>query len=512
MKEEMKCLLMNKNTKIALINLNTELNSIDKIYEIYNEDLAPLSFKNAIKNSTVSPTKTLNNWYRGRGIPSWRKDLSDLLEKLNISSPDALLDKAYSLSLSDQYWIKEENQNIEWKDINFFTNDFKYQGFLSVSLSLQDDTNEEISLNSPNNTTDGMLSKAWIIEDEKRYLIKGTYSFSNQEPINEWLTSKICEKLGLDYCPYDIVIKNNKIMSKCECFINQNEEIISAYDIFMSEEKPSHIKDIEHYTNILEKHDIKDARSKIEDMFLVDYIVMNYDRHMKNYGVIRNVETGKWEKLTPIFDTGESLNCNKLTNEINFFRGQGKFFTNTEKDFFEYLDEIDLSKVDLSKLKDIPDIYKEKLIETKEYTDITIDRINKLVNGLEKRINDLSEYKKRNYKKEISAPKSIVWEDENNFINSSGQLEKERLSLLTKDDFENILDDIKYNIKHNVDFNLSKQEIVKEINNEVEIYVNNFFCSEEEHDKNELFEEILDNLNLNKLLKENIKEDETEEE
>ena len=81
------------------------------------------------------------------------------MEKLNISSPEELLNKAYALSLSDQYWLKEENSNVEWKDINFFTNDFEYEAYLEASLdsssSLKMDS--EAILRSPNNTTDGKL-------------------------------------------------------------------------------------------------------------------------------------------------------------------------------------------------------------------------------------------------------------------------------------------------------------------------------------------------------------------
>ena len=441
----MKCILINKNKKVALININPELNTIDKIFDIYNIDFAPLSFKNAVNLKGGSPVSALNNWYRNRGIPSWRKDISNLLEKLNISSPDILLNKAYSLSLSDQYWIKEESQEISWENINFFTNDFEYKGFFNVSFSSSN--KEDISLFSPNNTTDGMLAKAWIIDNGKRCLIKGTYSISNQEPINEWLTSEICKRLDINYCPYEIVFNDNKILSKCECFINENEEIISAYDIFMSEKKPNHIKDFDHYVKILENNGIENARKNVEDMFMIDYIVMNFDRHMKNYGIIRNVETGKWERLTPIFDTGESLNCNKLTNEINFFRGEGKFFTNTEKDFFDYLKEIDITRYDLSSLKDIPEIYKEKLSKTSKFTDITEERIKKLVTGLETRINNLSET--------ISKKKELIKENLENNINN----------------FLNNIDNDLNTINWEKPYNVLENKIVDIFNNNIKLFI-----------------------------------------
>ena len=46
-------------------------------------------------------------------------------------------------------------------------------------------------------------------------------------------------------------------------------------------------------------------------MFVVDYLTMNVDRHLKNFGIIRNVETLKWERVTPIFDTGQSMCCDE---------------------------------------------------------------------------------------------------------------------------------------------------------------------------------------------------------
>ena len=385
----MKCYLMNKNTKVALIELNTEVNIIEKIYNVYNIDFAPLSFKTAYLNKNISDTKALNEWYRGRGIPDWRKDIKNLLNTLNIKSTDELLNKSYGLSLSDQYWIKRESEeNLKWNDINFFTNDFKYKGYLKASLN-SSENNKNIDLYSPNNTTDGMLQKAWIIENNKRILVKGTYCFTNQEPLNEWLTSLICKNLDIDYCDYKIDIIDGKLISKCENFINSNEEIITAYDVFFSERKDNNTSDLNHYINILEKNGIKDAPKTIQDMLLVDYIVMNFDRHLKNFGIIRNVETLKWEKITPIFDTGESMQCNKLFNEINFNDDRCKFFTNINKKMSELLNYIDLRDYNLENLLCVPKSFKEKLEEYQDFTEMSDDRINKLYIGLNKRINDL---------------------------------------------------------------------------------------------------------------------------
>ena len=381
----MKCVLMNKNKEVCLIELETQYNNITNVYEIYNENYLPLGVFNALNNPAESVTKKLNNWFRGRGIPSWRKDLERLLEKLNILSPEELLNKAYGLSLSDQYWLKDvEQNNLKWDDINFFTNEFEYQGYLDASFS--DSKNKDISLRSPNNTTDGMIQKAWIIENGKRVLVKGTYYSTNQEPINEWIASLICEKLGINYCNYSVDVIDKKIVSKCDDFINENEEFISAFDIFFSKKKENDISDFEHYIKVLDAHEITDARKKVSDMFLIDYLMMNIDRHMKNFGIIRNVENLKWVDTTPIFDTGESLECNKDIYQMNFVDGVGKFFNNIEKKFSKIIEYIDLSNYNFTTLYGIDEEITNKFKDTQIYTNISDERINKIVSGLTSRI------------------------------------------------------------------------------------------------------------------------------
>lgn len=393
----MKCILMNKNQKIMLIEYNS-YNVISKIYEIYNIEYAPLAVFNASKNRSSSLTKTVNDWFRGRGIPSWRKDLEKLLDKLGVSSSVELLNKSYGLSLSDQYWLKDVNSVVKWEDINFFTNDFEYEAYLDASLDSSSKSIVSLDKNifkSPNNTTDGMLQKGWIIESGKRVLVKGTYTSNKEEPINEYLASQICKRLGFDYCNYEVEWSDKtKLISKCNDFINENEELISAYDIYNSEKKSNNISDYEFYIQILEKHNVPNARENMENLFILDYLMLNNDRHLKNFGIIRNVNTLKWEKVAPIFDTGESMQCDKYTDEINFSSGKGKFFSNTDKDYEDILKIIgkNILRVDLSKLKGICDDYRLILEKYQDKLDMSDKRKEKLVSGLNKRITKLSEF------------------------------------------------------------------------------------------------------------------------
>ena len=169
----MKCILMNKNANVLVAEYNESSKFFDYIYEVNNIDYAPYILTNYyLKDDINNPLfrTNLSEWFKGRGIPSWRDKLDILLHRLNISAPSELLDKSFGLSLSDQYWIKPSNLDIKYDDVNFFDNDFDYSEFLEASLSKNSNTIVKgSSLKTPNNTTDGKLRKAWNIKEETKY-------------------------------------------------------------------------------------------------------------------------------------------------------------------------------------------------------------------------------------------------------------------------------------------------------------------------------------------------------
>lgn len=379
----MKCILMNKNTKVLSAEYHSSLGVFTDVYDIYDIDFAPVILKN-IYNKEENLKVILSNWFKGRGIPLWRDDLDLLLTKLNISTPTELLDKAFGLSLSDQYWIKPYDSRIEYKDINFFEHDFKDTEFIDATFSNNTETSTKISLISPNNTTDGRLKKTWIIDDNKRYLLKGGYKNEVLQPFNEVLASMISKRLGFNYVSYTLEIVKDKVVSKCECFIDKNTELVSAYQILYNNCDKDNA--YETYIDLLEKKGIKDARSSLENMFILDYIMLNEDRHLNNFGIIRNVETLDWIGTAPIFDTGESLNIIDYSDEEVIINVEGRFFYNINN-FDNILDCIkDLKKYDLNKLDGICEEFDDLLHKYQPITKMTDRRINKICTLLFSRI------------------------------------------------------------------------------------------------------------------------------
>ncbi|MFR3091910.1 MAG: hypothetical protein ACLTMP_09455 [Eggerthella lenta] len=79
-------------------------------------------------HSTRRPPKRplqaeLNYWWRHRAIPP-RAQIKRLLENLQLESTLVLAEKSFGLSLSDRYWLNDEDDPTSWGAVNFFDNDF----------------------------------------------------------------------------------------------------------------------------------------------------------------------------------------------------------------------------------------------------------------------------------------------------------------------------------------------------------------------------------------------------
>lgn len=384
---------MNKNTEVLHTEYDSASSTFTKIYEVYNIEYAPYILKNLYNEKDFNDNSfriNLSKWFQGRGIPSWRDKLDILLHRLNIIAPSELLDKSFGLSLSDQYWLKPINTSISYDDINFFDNDFDYTEFLEASLSKNSNSIVSASsLNTPNNTTDGMLRKAWIIENNTRYLLKSGYKNELLQPFNEVLASEICDRLGFDHVKYTLDTYKDTVVSKCPCFITKNTELITCHQIRNNMDRYDSTKDYEEYIKILEEHGIVDARTQMENMFILDFLIMNEDRHLNNFGIIRDVNTLKWLKCAPIFDNGQSLNTLYYDENELHISGEGRFFYEV-KPFDEIIKIVkNLKRIDIDKLNDLPEWFDNLLHQYQNLTNFSDTRINKLCIILNRQINKL---------------------------------------------------------------------------------------------------------------------------
>ena len=308
----MKYTLMHKNISVADMVLDETTGSIIKIEKLYEVSHLPVGV--SVKRD-IADRAALNEWWIDRSIPASRSGVRKALETLNIYSTKMLLTRCYGLSLSDQYWIKPQVQELKWEDINFFDNDFS-EDIGDVLLGKTTDKNN-FDFHSPDNTSDGCLKKRWKIIDGKRCLLKAGSTPFMQQPFNEVIASIIMDRLNIPHVPYTLMFdEKGNPYSVCEDFIDKDTELVSAWKVMMISKKDNNTSVYRHYINCCKKLGIDDIEHAMDQMIVLDYIITNEDRHQNNFGLIRNANTLEWLNVAPIFDSGTSLGYDKLTNKI----------------------------------------------------------------------------------------------------------------------------------------------------------------------------------------------------
>lgn len=385
--------LMNKDKKIFDFYYDDEEHLIVNFERNYpeNEKYAPFGL---IKDNNIDKNQ-FNKWWKNRQIPASRNGLKDVLHNSDIYDEDNfdLLDsKAYCLSLSDQYWVKRVDENILWKDINFFDNEFSED--IGKILFNGGKTSINLNLNTPDMTSNGNYEKRWKIVNGDRCLIKAGSKMINQEPFNEVIATKLYERILNDdeYVKYSIIDDSNRVVSVCKNFITKDTELIPAWKINDYFEFLENENKYEHYIRCLNELNIPNENILIDKMLVCDFIIANKDRHFNNFGVIRNVETLEYEKVAPIFDNG----CSLWYDENDLYVGE--FFLT--KPFEEYeKNQINLVRnfdwLDIKKLDGFVDEVRDILVSNKL---LTRDRIDKIIKQIEYRIDYVKELKENSDK------------------------------------------------------------------------------------------------------------------
>lgn len=361
-------MLMHKNIPVVEISLDVASGAIAFIGAVKEITHVPVGIP--VRKRTIDRS-ALNEWWRGRTIPESRLGIQDALMKLHRSNTQLLAEKSLGLSLSDQYWICPVDSELSWGQVNFFENLFSED--VGDILFGEDKFGSNIDLMSPDNTTDGWLKKRWLIFDGKRYLLKGGSGATCQEPYNEVLASRICERLGIPHVAYtlmtdpDLEKMDAFPYSMCEDFITPDTELISAWYIMQTEKKPNHISVYRHYLNCCEKLGIPGVREAVDRMIVLDYLIANEDRHQNNFGIIRRADTLEYIEAAPIYDSGTSLWFDRPTAMI--YAGTKAICKPFKKSHEEQIKLVtDFTWLDFSALAGIDEEFKE-IVEGSMFVD-----------------------------------------------------------------------------------------------------------------------------------------------
>ena len=225
----------------------------------------------------------------------------------------------------------------------------------------------ELSLTS---TSKGMLYKCIGSVDGKKVFIKtGTKlrnKFSILEPISEVISSEIINKFNIDCAKNKlskIVLPNMNeevLVSISEDFVKDNEEMMSIRSILGNTSRDNLYKKVVDL--------IPNLKKDIDRMIVMDFLINNIDRHLRNFSIINEKE--KEVKFAPLYDHGLSLYADIQDYELEQddketweMIDECKPFAESHYKQLELIGEVDLPKVPLNEILEVVDKYNGYLSE-----------------------------------------------------------------------------------------------------------------------------------------------------
>ena len=275
--------LMNKETPLCdfIIEGEGEL-ELCKIIKEYN----PLPF-------WCNP---LSAWIANRSSAKHREHVNKILEYCGGKTKSGFIALTHCLSLTDTLWVKSSREDVQWKNLNLYENNFD-----EVISKLSFDGNGlfgiQMSTTSPELTTDGAYDKCWLNEKDGIHLIKtGSTGVRNAglEPYGEVLASQVFEKL-CNSVLYTLRRYDGRVVSDCKIFTSQ-EFGYKPISLFLK----SGVKyGLPETLEIYREFNSEDAFRR---MIVADCITLNCDRHFGNFGFFVNNQTFERSVLNPCFD------------------------------------------------------------------------------------------------------------------------------------------------------------------------------------------------------------------
>ena len=308
--------LLNKDVVVLEYEYDEDLHAVTGVARLVAPEFAPPACVSGDGPVTVSD---LAWWWRHRGIPASRPCLERLLETVGLDSVSELVERAMALSLSDRHWVRPVGSELRWSDVNFFDNDFSSDlGELTIdplggegSGSHSDD-----DLMSPNSTVLGNVPKKWVrLDDGSLRLLKAGVQLYDQDVRNELVACSLYARLipPDEFVTYEVVRDVDRKLSSCPNMLGEDEELVSAADLMRRHRRE---RGFGTYRSVvealcetgLERNHLERCLSKL---FSCDYLMANFDRHLGNFGLIRDCVTLRYKGFAPFYDCGNALWCDR---------------------------------------------------------------------------------------------------------------------------------------------------------------------------------------------------------
>ena len=279
--------LLNKDRLVAEFDIHKDI--LGDIYKlnIIQQDGMPIGFEN------------IQKWIDNRKGSKHNAHLKKIMSMCGCDTTEGFIAVTHSATINDTFWIKSDKENINWKDVSLYTNEFNQVvsrlAFEGVGLYCI-----ELSSTIPELSTEGSFRKCWRKEAEGIFLYKrgqdGGFN-AGLEPYCEVMASELAAKLCGDSVKYDLVKLYGELATRCRLFTNENEGYVPAANYHIE-------KNLRELIRFYEQIGSEEAFRR---MIVLDGITFNVDRHAGNYGILIDNDTLEPLKMAPVFDFNLSM-------------------------------------------------------------------------------------------------------------------------------------------------------------------------------------------------------------
>lgn len=306
--------LMTKDIEVLKFNINT-ISGISsmQLVTVYNDNLIPLSLRSS---------GSLQSWLESRLIMEYRKDVSKLFNTLGVYSLEDKLLCTHCISLLDTYWVKSEDDRLNWSTVSPYRNPFNE---LIARYSFYDSIIGSKNVgHSPDFSTGGSYPKCWRRLNNAIYLYKAGSSGavnSGNEPYCEVLASELAKHLGFNSVEYELLMYKGVLATRCKNICTEDIGLYTVSEV---------CKNITSYSDIFKmvKDNVESVKQLVQ-ILLLDYLTLNVDRHFDNISFLVDNKTQTLLRIAPIYDNNMSL----LPYYIEKFDGSVEDYLNSNNDY-----------------------------------------------------------------------------------------------------------------------------------------------------------------------------------
>ena len=257
------------------------------------EDLLPLFFKRS---------SSFEDWLRTRAIDIHRTNSRLLKKALRLAEryETELVLSVYAATITDAYWVKPEGSSLAYSDVKFTENYFDDValtggGVSEIALLYRNSEDKASMAHTPELTNTGSFEKCWRLIGGEWWMYKRADRLAL---FSELFVYELGTALGFPMAYYERVdgstIRSRDFTGGAGVNFEPAASIVGDDD------------DYGVSYAAFRKLGTEFSDAYLEIIFL-DAVCENVDRHTNNYGVLRDVVSGKILSLAPNYDNNLAL-------------------------------------------------------------------------------------------------------------------------------------------------------------------------------------------------------------